>query len=339
MADEKLIRIAIVAGVVIGLIGALLLVILLPMSFSYLDFYEYGFARRRTTGNVDTLYVYAGGRHFIGPDFEFKEFYSAAKFVTFLHIPIFTTDNLEVKITAELQYFLIKDDLRLLHDAYDVFYESIVANNAKDAIKNSITKFDTDEFISNRSVIQNDLFLGVRQRLGGKCCIPGCKTSCNGCKVWELCDKNCKPRATCTKDDKGLFVEVRYLQLQDIDIPLQVNERKLLSLIRDLEKEKEQSTKQEMIVRKQTELEVAKIKNQAQEIVANARANSALIIDQAEVNYTKIIEDVHNQGLQKMFSELSLSSQKHKASMNYLRALRDHEKVKYSIDFNTLITK
>jgi hypothetical protein len=40
MADEKLIRIAIVAGVVIGLIGALLLVILLPMSFSYLDFYE-----------------------------------------------------------------------------------------------------------------------------------------------------------------------------------------------------------------------------------------------------------------------------------------------------------
>ena len=43
-------------------------------------------------------------------------------------------------------------------------------------LKNSITKFDTDEFISNRSVIQNDLYLGVRQRLSGKCCLPNCKT-------------------------------------------------------------------------------------------------------------------------------------------------------------------
>ena len=68
-----------------------------------------------------------------------------------------------------------------------------------------------------------------------------------------MCDKGCKSRATCAKEDKGLFVEVRYLQLHDIDIPLQVNERKLLSLIRDLEKEKEQSIKQEMIVKKETE--------------------------------------------------------------------------------------
>jgi hypothetical protein len=60
----------------------------------------------------------------------------------------------------------------------------------------------------------------------------------------------------CTKEDKGLFVEVRYLQLHDIDIPIQVNARKLLSLIRDLEKEKERSIKEEMIVRKQTEFEV-----------------------------------------------------------------------------------
>jgi hypothetical protein len=44
--------------------------------------------------------------------------------------------------------------------------------------------------------------------------------------------------------------------LNDIDIPKQVNERKLLSLIRDLETEREQSIKEETIVRQQTELEV-----------------------------------------------------------------------------------
>ena len=55
--------------VVIGSsIAALLLVILLPLSFGYLDFYHYGFLRRRSTGRVKLDNVYAGGRYFVGPD-------------------------------------------------------------------------------------------------------------------------------------------------------------------------------------------------------------------------------------------------------------------------------
>ncbi len=56
-----------------------------------------------------------------------------------------------------------------------------------------------------------------------------------------------------------MFVEVRYLQLHDIDIPYQVNERRLQALIRELEQEKEKSVKEEMIVRKQTDFEANKI--------------------------------------------------------------------------------
>jgi hypothetical protein len=53
----------IIAGIII-----LLLVILLPISFSYLDFYDYGFLRRRTTGSVNLDRVYEGGRYLVGPD-------------------------------------------------------------------------------------------------------------------------------------------------------------------------------------------------------------------------------------------------------------------------------
>lgn len=320
---------------------ALLLIILLPMSFSYLDFYEYGFARRRTTGSVDTDTVYAGGRHFIGPDFEFKEFYAAAQFVYFDHIPIFTTDNLEVSISVELQYFLIQEDLKLLHDTFDIRYQSIVVGNAKDALKNSVTKFDTDEFISNRTVIQHELLNGVRKRLSGICCLPGCKTAidCPACKQWELCVPGCKPRTTCSSEDKGLFVEIRYLQLSDIEIPAQVNERRLLTLIRELEEEKEKSIKEEMIIRKQTELEVNKFKNQAKEAIANATAMSKLLMDEAEVDYSRVIETVHNDGLSAMYKGLDMTTDKLKSSLNYMRTLQDHEKVKYSIDFNSLIAK
>lgn len=328
-------------GAIAGIIGALLLIILLPMSFSYLDFYEYGFARRRTTGSVDTDTVYAGGRHFVGPDHEFKEFYAAAQYVYFGHIPIFTTDNLQVSISVELQYFLIKEDLKLLHDTFDIRYQSIVVGNAKDALKNSVTKFDTDEFISNRSVIQDELLRGVRERLSGKCCLPNCKTKkeCPKCKEWELCNAECIPRPQCTTEDKGLFVEIRYLQLSDIEIPSQVNERRLLTLIRELEEEKEKSIKNEMIIRKQTELEVNTYKNKAKEAIANATAMSKLQMDTAEVNYSRTIENVHNGGLKSMYDSLGFTTDKLKASLNYMRTLQDHERVKYSIDFNSLIAR
>ncbi len=71
----------------------------------------------------------------IGPDFEFKEFKATAHFVAYDHIAIFTKDNLEVSISVELQYFLIKEDLKLLHDTFDIYYQSIIENNAKDALK------------------------------------------------------------------------------------------------------------------------------------------------------------------------------------------------------------
>ena len=72
--------------------------------FSLSYFFKYGFVRRRTTSKVDTSKVYDGGRHLIGPDFQFKAFYSAAQFIYFSHIPIFTKDNLEVKFNDNFVY-------------------------------------------------------------------------------------------------------------------------------------------------------------------------------------------------------------------------------------------
>ena len=55
--------------VIIGsAIAVLLLVILLPISFSYLDYYHYGLVRRRTSGRVSLERVYESGRYLLGPD-------------------------------------------------------------------------------------------------------------------------------------------------------------------------------------------------------------------------------------------------------------------------------
>jgi len=58
----------------LGITFILMVVILVPISFAYLDYYEYGLRQRKTTGAVDTAKVYDVGRYFIGPDHTFVRY-------------------------------------------------------------------------------------------------------------------------------------------------------------------------------------------------------------------------------------------------------------------------
>ena len=55
-----------------------------------------GFKRQKSTGSVDLTEVYDSGRHFIGPDFEFKIFPADAQFLELEDVSVFTSDKLEV---------------------------------------------------------------------------------------------------------------------------------------------------------------------------------------------------------------------------------------------------
>ena len=87
--------------------GVLLTVILVPLSFSYVEYYEYGLNQRKTTGSVDLSRVYDAGRYSTGPDHQFIVYqgkffsYSFASWVSVtlhhrfqLHPFVFTLDFL-----------------------------------------------------------------------------------------------------------------------------------------------------------------------------------------------------------------------------------------------------
>lgn len=44
-------------GICLAITGILLILILVPMSFSYVDYYDYGLVQRKSTGGVDTSQV------------------------------------------------------------------------------------------------------------------------------------------------------------------------------------------------------------------------------------------------------------------------------------------
>ena len=67
------------------------------------------------------------------------------------------------------------------------------------------------------------------------------------------CWTGCLDRRLCKSEDKGLFVEARYLQMTDLEIPYEIEQRNLRTLLLTEETAKETFTQQAAIIEKETE--------------------------------------------------------------------------------------
>ncbi|XP_072034483.1 uncharacterized protein [Amphiura filiformis] len=307
-----------------------LIVILVPLGFHGVEYYEYGFVKSTTTRKVDTSKVYGMGHHSIGITKGFKTFQADAHLIALKRVEVFTSNRLAVNIDCSFQYFLRRDDLKLLHDTYDLQYEEILQNNAIDALKGATKDFATEDFGRNRSDIESAMFKAVRLRLGGICCKRNCEDSSEGCEI------GCLDYSQCTIEDKGLFADVKYFQMGYVDIPENVRERNLKTLTQREDGDREVHLQTAQLARVETDRIVAEIENQAEEIAQNATAQSALILSRAEADSRAILEQSHNEGLSKLFNDLNMTSQDQKASLNYIRTLRDHRNVYLGVNFDSL---
>lgn len=310
----------------------LLVVILIPLSFSDIEYYQIAFKQQRSTGTVFTEKVYLSGRYFVGPDFKFKTFQADAHFVEFTlqDLDIASKDKLNIKMRANMQYFLREEDLVDLNKRFDKGYEPIVQNTAKTAIKNTAKDFTTEQYRHSRELVEQALFKAVRRALGGTCCRKDC--------LKYQCDNECKTYSTCTIDDKGLFVDVRFFQMHDVYITEKLKGRWLGQVVEREDKEKAEFIQREQIERKKTEQKKQEIINKIQEVKENAAANVTVITAEADAKSLQFVEDARNQGLQLLYSSLNFTNEQHKASFNYLRTLRNHKNIRLHVNFASLIS-
>ena len=96
---------------------------------------------------MDIDRVYSSGRYFVGPDYTFKVFAADAHFVKLDEITVWTRDKVEIKITCAFQYFLRKDTLPDLHEAYNVDYAPVVKGAAIDAVKGRAADLPINDYI------------------------------------------------------------------------------------------------------------------------------------------------------------------------------------------------
>ncbi|XP_065051573.1 uncharacterized protein LOC135681176 [Rhopilema esculentum] len=314
-------------GLVVISIAALLTVILVPLSFSDLEYYEMGFVKKKSTGTVDRSKVYTGGRHFIGVDGTFKKFPADAHLESFSKVEFFNMEKLQVTMTFSLQYFLMPEELKSLHDAYNLGYRPVIRNTVASAIKDEASKFSVNEYRKERQKVSDALFKAAKIAIGGSCCYSNCQK--------YICLPDCL-QSNCTK---GLYSYLKYFQMEEVDITDDQQKKFLQTVIEREKRDTEDFKQQEKIERKKTDQKKVKIENDALEVKQNAAAKSSLIKAQADASAKALVENARNSGLQQIFEAVNITAETHKKSLDYIRTMLNHKSANVYVGFTTMVAK
>lgn len=236
---------------------SLLLIILLPLSFQNVEYFEVAFFKRRTTGTISRDKVFAAGRHMIGPDAMFVKFPASEQTVDFKDMSVWTkTERLTeekqgaagtaISVDISFQYRLRPEELSDLYASVALAYAPFIENVATTVIKNVSTSFTAEEWTKDRVAIQQSLRENVDAALN-------------------------RAHADC-----------KLLQLRKVSFPATYVQRMLAAAVQIQSNQAEESRQQSKLIRDQTELEVKKVENEANLVRDTAYAKANLTITQAK---------------------------------------------------------
>eukprot|EP00978_Attheya_sp_CCMP212_P048655 scaffold555593_cov47-Attheya_sp.AAC.3 len=136
-------------GVCLLFTGVLLIIILVPLTFSYVEYYEYGLAQRKTTGSVDT----ADAHH-----------ESLDELQVFSKSLSNESIGLEFRIDVDFTYFLNKDEVGALHRELASSYRNVILSRTKDGIKNEAIFVTFNEYFQDRKAVEQRFKEAVQSR-------------------------------------------------------------------------------------------------------------------------------------------------------------------------------
>ncbi|XP_077862988.1 uncharacterized protein LOC144345431 [Saccoglossus kowalevskii] len=320
-----------IVAAVVFIVVILLLVILLPLSFGYVNYYEYGLTRHQFTGEVNDEEFYTMGRHFIGVDNKFVKFPATAQMLRIDDLVILTSDKEEVTLNITFEYFIRGYDLHYLYKDYAMNYEAAILARARKAILEKSASLKYHQFIDEKRVVEQVYFEHLKNEVNGYCCEKGCNEN------YRLCEPRCRPYATCTVSDKGMFVSVRYMQLLGVTWNPVLYKMYLGQALTEVFVQTLHHDEVASMIRKQTEFEVGEILNGVDEYVQANMSVATEIREKAKANARAITDNAHVLGMDVVFDNLGLAlSVEQKASFLYLRTLTYMENVYLSVDFSQL---
>jgi hypothetical protein len=285
----------------------LLIVILVPLSFSYLDYYEYGIVQRASTGAVDISKVYASGRYFLGPDHRFIPYQADAHFESFEELAVFSksTSNesvgLEFRIDVDLTFFLIQEEIGELHEEMASKYKTAILSRAQEAMKNAAAAEVTfTEFFEQRKQVEGLLRNAIIDRLA------------------------VKPSLHCVLDQ---------FHLGRIFVPDIVVTKQLEARVQNEKNDQEEFLQQAQIERELTAVQVNQINLETEKILRTAQAEASLIRAKAIAEASLIKAQAGINGTKMLLDAAGISSQDHKTAFTYIKTLRDRQQLDIAVSY------
>jgi SPFH domain / Band 7 family len=290
----------------VAITAVLFAVILIPLSFSYLEYYEYGLAQRKATGSVDVTTVYNQGRYFLGPGRRFIKYQADSHHVIFDELSVFSkagsneSIGLEFRVDIDLTYFLIQDEIGSLHKQLSRNYNTVMESRAKDAIKNEAIHVTFTEYFQDRKAVEKRFRDAVSRR-------------------WAV-----EPSLPCTLDR---------FYLGGIRIPDSVASKQLQARVQNERNDKESYIQQAQVERELTAVEVNSIDLEREKVLRTARAEASLIRSRAQSESERIKAQAQTNGTTALLLAADIVTQEHKSAFTYIRTLRNRENLDVDLSY------
>ena len=288
--------------------GVLLTVILVPLSFSYVEYYEYGLDQRKTTGSVDIDTVYGKGRHAIGVDHRFIKYQADAHVETLRGFSVFSSGEsnssvgLDFKVDVDYTFLLVEDEIGLVHQEIAKSYREVIVSRAKDAIKNEAIYVTFSQYFRDRQAVEQRFREAVQNR-------------------W-----NTAPPLHCTLDQ---------FHLGRIQIPESVGAKQLEAKIQNERNDQEAFLQQAQVEREMTAVQVNTIYLEEQKVLRTARAEASLIRSKAQSEAAKVIANAQTEGTFELVQAAEIVGQEQLTAFTYIRTLQQRETVDVHVNYLT----
>lgn len=148
---------------IVALIDIIVTISCVASSYHYVSYDEMAF-KRAVYGSVDTSVIYNQGRYFMPLTYSVVRFPAVYQPIVFL-LSVFSDNGLEFDVSVSFQYKLPPNSLADIYNKYSTNYESLVISVSKAAIKNTATLFGVEDYLSNRTYIENKFAVAVHGKL------------------------------------------------------------------------------------------------------------------------------------------------------------------------------
>lgn len=140
-------------------------IIVISISFSYIEYNEYAFKRQKSANKVNTNKVYKNGRYVFGPDYDMITFPRDYQRVDLNDLAVSDSEGKSFLMDVSFYYLVKKDKLKELYSKFGTSFDSTVKSKAQSTIKNTAPLYSIEEYLTIRPDITTVLNTNITEEL------------------------------------------------------------------------------------------------------------------------------------------------------------------------------